>query len=100
MHVLVIGQSNRLTVRLVASLEDVDRFAVVMVDLDRAIEHLAHRLDLHVITVTVVRSLSLNVVIEIFGHVVREIVRVLGHVVHAELSQCLVHLLIAIDLVG
>lgn len=53
-HILVVGQPDRFTVRLIAALKDVDRLAIVVVHLDRTVEHLAHRLNLNVITVTIV----------------------------------------------
>ena len=74
----MITQTYWFVVCLMTSLENIDRFGAVVVDLNGSVEYFTHGLHFDVIAVNVVTPLAGDVCLEVFGHVLGKIIGIFG----------------------
>lgn len=72
----------------------------VAIDFYWSVEHFGEGVHFEVVAVGVRSTFPGNVTIERFRHVLREVIRVLRYVIHAALTDNVMHLLVAVHLIG
>lgn len=92
MNVAVIGDANGLVVGLHVTVKYVDRLQSVkelmrvprhLIEFNGSIKHLAYCLHFDIISMTVRMALPGDIFVKFFGNVLREIITVLRHIIHA-----------------